>query len=347
MADPSPHPFLRLAWERARAHPDVELAVPLGEGLALDVVPRVGPPFRLQLDALHLETLDADPAERLRALDDLLTRACHPADRPAWEEVAPRLRAIVRPGSTLLRGPQGPGVVARPLGHCLVEIVVDDHDGAATFVTLSSTEAWGLSEDGVRAAAYCNAKLDPAALIAWDPTVEARIWSIEPADGHPTGALCAGQWAALARSHLHGPPIVAAPHADLVLVAGGGDVSAVLRLAETAPREYEAGPKPVSPALYTLDDTGLVPLRVATDHPAFEALEASRVRAWADEVAAQAAAFGVPVQGVGVRQPNGRLATGVRADGPVSLLPEAEVYVDVDPPRGGRVPGSWPPWRQA
>jgi len=320
MAGDELHPFLTLALQRARAHAGVDLALPRAEGLGLDVVPREGPPFRLLLDALHHETLDWSPAQRIAAIDARLDAALRPADPWPWEQARPRLTELVRAASTLANT----DLVTWPVGLGLRAGVAIDTDDAHILVTWSRLDGWGITAAGLRALAAQNARTPE--LTPWDPTEPRGVQC-----GLPDGA------------RLDGLEAFAIPHSGLLLVADREDPASVGRLARTAAREYASGPRPVSPAVY---GAGLEPLRVAREHPAFDAIEQGRVRAWADEVATQAESMGVAVTPVGVRQSDGRLALGVRADPSAPALPEAEVYIDGEGPAGPAVPGTWPAWRQ-
>lgn len=341
--EPAVDPFLRLALERARAHPDVDLALPRDDGLAMDVVPQRGPPFRLDLHGLHLETLDVGPEARAAALDRRLTQACRPPGSiSTWAEARARLLPLVRTGSFVL----GPGaeLLARPAGPCLLELVVLDGPDAYTFVPRQRLIQWGVAADEVFATARRNLTR-PEAFVAWDPSAPSPIWSFEPGDGHPTSRILMPGWLDSLAGRVDGGPVAALPHAGLLLVTGDGDPATLARVALTAAREFETSPQPLSPVLVRASSRGLEVARVEPAHPAFAALEEARVRAWAMDVSAQAEDWGQAVEGVGVRQEDGRLATGARASGEATRLPEAEVYLGVTRPVGALVEGSWPPWR--
>ena len=339
---PERHPFLTLALERARAHADVELALPRDDGLALDVVPRQGPPFRLDLHGLHLETLDAGPEARAAALDRRLTLACRSRELPAsWPAAAPALRVVLRTGALLTNGAD---VVARPVGQCLVEALVLDAPESYSFVTARTLESWGVPAEEVFATARSNLD-DSGSAVTWDPSAPSALWSFEPAAGHAPSRLLLPGWLEGFADRVTGRPVAAAPHASLLLVTGDAHPTTLARIARTAAREYASSPQPITPVLLRSTGPGLEPLRVDPHHPAFEQLEDSRVRAWAMDVSAQAEVWGEPVEPVGVRQEDGRLATGARAREGASRLPVAEVYLGVEAPEGPPVQGSWPPWR--
>ena len=63
---------------------------------------------------------------------------------------------------------------------------------------------------------------------------------------------------------MNGRPIAVVPQRSLLIVAGDGDDAAIKRLAQI---EYDASKTPISPAVYTVDDSGkVVPLVLARDH---------------------------------------------------------------------------------
>jgi hypothetical protein len=326
--------FRALALERARAHPGVELALPHPDDLALDVVPTDGPAFRLSLHTLFARSRDASPEQRLRALDARIAAALSPAEvPPTWAEAAPRLRAVLRAASTL--GPDLREHAARPCLPGLVLAAVIDHPHLVLHVSAAQARGWGQDRGAV-----VDAALGTTAALALEPWDEdAGLWC---SDGLTAGAalLRPGAIAALEAS-LGGPVAVAIPGSDL-LVVGPATPAGVGRLARTAAAEHGAAGQPVSPCLYS--GTPLEPLRVAPEHPAFDALERARIQLWVDEVSSAAHARGVELELAAVRGEDGRLRTAVRSTGQ-TILPVAEITLDGPAPTGPEVPGLWPPWR--
>lgn len=313
---PELRPFVRFVLERARAREDVDLVLPRADGMALDVVPGIGGPFRLDLEELHRSTLDADPGRRSRAVDARLDAALRPLDPWPWERARGQLTLLIRASSTLSH----PDLLTWPVGLGLRAAVAIDDGESLIVVSRARCAGWGLSAEGLRDAVA----LAPPPLEPWDPTDPRGL-----RHGRPDGAALEG--------------VCAIPHSGLLLIVDPADPAALLRLADTAAREYASGPRPVSPAVYLAESGWLEPLRVEPGHPAFEALERSRVQAWADEVAAQAEELGIAMTPLGVRQDDGRLALGVRA-GDARALPEAEIYVDCEAPAGAPIEGTWPLW---
>ncbi len=333
MTDPR-DAFVQLALARARAHEDIELALPHPGDLAIDVVPTDGATFCLTLHTLFVQTRDASPTARADALDRRLHAALAPATAPdAWSDAAPRLRTVLRAASSL--GPDLRDFAARPALPGLVEAAVIDNEFALLYARAEHADGWGQDADGV--VTRGRAQLHDVLFEPWDEA--AGLWCAE----HEYGSAQLLRGGALARlsARLGGPLVAAVPHAQLVLV-GPTDPSTVARLARTADAEYGAGGRPVSPCLYAIEPA--VELRVAADHPAFEALERARARLWCDEVSAAAHALGLDVQPAAIRGQDGRLHTAVRHT-PAAILPEAEVTLHGPAPRGERVPGMWPPWR--
>jgi hypothetical protein len=58
------------------------------------------------------------------------------------------------------------------------------------------------------------------------------------------------------------------PHRALMVISGDGDAAAVARLAQMAEAEFAAAPRPISPAVYSVDaDGNVVPLHLPETHP--------------------------------------------------------------------------------
>lgn len=337
--------FLELARARALAHDGVDQAIARRDDLALDIAPHEGGAFALHLENLYLECRDSSPEERTAALDHRLDLALAPEPGPAtWEDARPRLRSVLRGGGLLQVARGHSGLVARPVGPCLIEALVVDAPETMAYVTAADLEGWGVDGndalDRGRAQLTCAIRKEP-----WDPRAPSPIWSIDGPPGYTASLLLVPGWLDSLAGQVEGDPIVAVPHGDLLIVAGDANPAVVERLAKTANREYGSSAHALCPTLLTLHEGGLFPLRVPPDHPAFSDLEHARVRLWADEVHAQAQEFGEPVEPAAAQRPDGRLLLAVRTTGPATRLPEADVYLDGEPPAGERVPGAWPPWR--
>jgi len=90
--------------------------------------------------------------------------------------------------------------------------------------------------------------------------------------------LVPGMLAALAQ-HVEGKPIAIVPERDQLIVAGDARPEMVARLCEMANAEWEASPRSISPALYTLDDEGrLIPYVRGGDDELAQAVQLGHVK---------------------------------------------------------------------
>ena len=70
------------------------------------------------------------------------------------------------------------------------------------------------------------------------------------------------------RGKVNGNPVAIVPERAKLFVAGDGDVLCLERLLDMAEREYAASRRSISPAMYTVDDTGaVIPLALPDKHP--------------------------------------------------------------------------------
>jgi uncharacterized protein YtpQ (UPF0354 family) len=77
-------------------------------------------------------------------------------------------------------------------------------------------------------------------------------------DSYEASRLLVPGFLASLAPHVEGRPVAIVPERDQLIVAGDHSDSMIARLCETASAEWEASPRSISPALYTVDDDGNV-----------------------------------------------------------------------------------------
>src|SRR6185369_15379006 len=102
----------------------------------------------------------------------------------------------------------------------------------------------------------------------YDDRVDYPLWHVARDDSYESSRLLLPAWLASFAGKVKGKPVAVVPHRSCVVVGGDGDHACLRRLIEFARREYEASPRAISPALYTVDAGGaLAPLVLPGDHP--------------------------------------------------------------------------------
>jgi hypothetical protein len=223
------------------------------------------------LDNVFRETRDLDPDARRERIRRFVRSMAHPdVSAMSWEEVRPKLAPLLRTSSLLsgvIAGDGGP--VNRPFLPFLVECVgIDSNDGIA-YVMPHLVDTWGVTLSDVFAAATENARRffqDDVDL--FDSEAPYPLWHVSRDDSYESSRILVPGWLAAFRGKVTGRPVAIVPHRGLLVVGGDGDDACLRRLVASAKAEFEASPRSVSPALYTVDDRGaVVPLVLPAGHP--------------------------------------------------------------------------------
>jgi hypothetical protein len=241
--------FAEMLRERVRAQPAVAFCRVSAGDLTLELTLHDGSSGAVSLRVAFADWSGAAPAERNAVLAKhaaAIVRARVSAGRE-WQAARLRLRSVLRPSTFEMNTPY----LRRPVLPFIDECVALVDDERTTFVTPASVERWGVPWSDVFAAARSGvANASRSAFRAHADGIWAR--GGREAAG---GVLSAASLDAPHEGVRH-PLVVAVPTWDCIFVAYGDDPPRVTRLAKMASREYEHGARPLSPALYTLDEVG-------------------------------------------------------------------------------------------
>jgi hypothetical protein len=258
----------------ARALPSVTSVERTPEGFGI-LVRLGGKEHTLFLDNLFEETRDLDPEERERRVARLLRAAFQRPPDPgamSWADVRPKLAPLLRP-ATQFGGLPGLAADARPLSRpfapFLLECVgIDSEDGIA-YATPGLVSTWGVGAPEVFAAALENGRAYFTEDVeSYDAQAPYPIFYVARDDSYESSRILVPGWLASFADKVVGKPVAIVPHRGLVIVGGDGDNGCLRRLIDAGKAEFEASPRRISPALYTVDGDGkVVPLTLPAGHP--------------------------------------------------------------------------------
>jgi hypothetical protein len=307
------------------------------------------------------ETRDLGPADRAARIRRFLKILEKPGDGPdVWATRRDRLVPLLRTSSHSRGAPAdaATALLHRPVLPFLIECVGIDAEGSFQLVASSHLAAWNMTAEAVFAAARENASryFQAEHVKIYDDRAPYPLWHVARDDSYESSRLLLPGWLAAFAGKVNGRPVAIVPHRSFVLVGGDGDEACLLRLIETARREYEASPRAISPGLYTVDAAGaVVPLTLAAEHPLAAQVAIGHVLLASSEYRAQGEVLqrrygeGLFVSSyVGVQRKDGSVSSYTTwTEGVPSLLPQAdEIVFVIDPgspsPRSHRLP-----WRRA
>lgn len=238
---------------RVRQHPEVTSAERVPDSFELAV--KVGEvELRLSLDNLFAETREVEPSEKERLFAHFLQSldAAHTPEEP-WEAAAPRLRLVVRAGmSAALQLDLPTPPVTRELVPGLCEQLVVDDPSSLRYVNEADLQRWKVTaEEAMELGRRNLTPLTEDRLVLYDER-PVQLWHLETGDDYEAARVLAPGFLASLRELVEGAPVLIIPTRSLLFVGGAADPAAVKRLAELAEREYFAGPRELSYALYTV-----------------------------------------------------------------------------------------------
>lgn len=189
-----------------------------------------------------------------------------------WSEARLELVPLLRTPRVLAAAPQDAGAqypVHRAFASFLLECVGIDSDRGLAFAHPSHLAAWGVEAADAFAAATENARTHFVDDVApYDAQAPYPIWGVARDDGCESSRLLLPGWLASFRGRVNGRPVAMVPHRSLLVVGGDGDPRCLRRLIDAAKAEFEASPRKISPALYTVDSADrVVPLVMPAGHP--------------------------------------------------------------------------------
>ena len=282
--------FLREVLAVARAIPDLKSVTPLSDvfGLSVDAG---GGERRVFLDNLFAETREVPPEQRPDSIRHFLMQvAVRPDQNLSWDEVCPLLRPVIR--APMLVWPPGDDPTLEPFCReilpCLREHLVLDHEHTMAFVLQFDAKRWGQPDHELYQVAYANMEEEAASGIELFDAEPSPIWHVATGDGYESSRLLLPGFLASFVERVEGRPIAIVPHRSTLFIAGDANPRTVVRLCETARREYAASPRSVSSAVYAVDHRGaLVPYVRTADDEATERVRDAHLEFVGGEYSAQ------------------------------------------------------------
>lgn len=269
---------------------------------------------------------------------------------PSWQDAAPSLMPLLR--SAMFGAFEGAALLAKrpflPYLSLFIGHDADDHIGVTTQNTLAR---WQQSFDSAAARAFDNLRAHLARASDAEPDHQSYdvrspypIWHVARNDSYETSRLALPGYLASFADKVEGKPIAIAPHRGQLIISGDRHSEAVLRLAHLAEQEFQASPRAVSPALYTIDTHGsVVPYRTTPGHPQFSLVERGHyslaLACYAEQKRALEARFEqlgedifVASFTVQANRESGKLSSlGTMTQGVPTLLPETDKVALVTP----------------
>jgi hypothetical protein len=193
------------------------------------------------------------------------------ASAMTWVEVRPKLAPLLRT-PTLFGGIPGffgdKLPISRPFAPFLVECVGIDSEDGISYAAPHMIARWGVQPSDVFAASIENGQAyftDDVA--SFDREAPYPIWHVSRDDSYESSRLLLPGWLASFADKVKGRPVAIVPHRSLLIVGGDGDERCLRRLIESAKGEFQASPRRISPALYTIEKGGkVIPLELPVGH---------------------------------------------------------------------------------
>jgi hypothetical protein len=275
--------------------PFIASAEPATDDYAIDVVNDRDEEFRFFLHNLFAETRDFDPEARDAQITRFLSLlGSRPEVPETWEDAAPKLLPVIRVRTFFDISFSGPNpgkrhLVFRPFLPFLSEAIAVDFEGQLQYATSEQLSDWGV--DAERAFEQASRNLSRFAddgIEPFDTSAPHPIWHVAAGDAYESSRLALPGWLERFAGKVHGKPVAAIPDRSTLLVTGDGDEASLIRLAETAKREFTASPRSISPVLYTQGDAGtVVPFAGSTSKRLADLLRANQILLAATEYHAQ------------------------------------------------------------
>lgn len=270
--------FVELALKTLREHPHVLEAESLaGAGLPVQVRLRSGEEQTLFLRNTLAETREAAPQEKLDRITRLLSLIDHPPQDRSWSEAMTALVPLLRVSTFAQNqgfGAEPPSLrtllVSRSFAPGLRLFLGEDREATISFVTHVALTKWGQDADAALSVAFANLQRHVDSGIdaeIYDADASYPIWTVTRDDSYESSRLALPAYLASFRDKVQGNPIAIAPHRSLLVVSGDGSDRAIVRLCAMAEAEFNASPRSISPALYTVNQAGeIVPFHLPTEH---------------------------------------------------------------------------------
>ncbi len=224
-------------------------------------------PTIMYLSNLYQETRELSPEDkRAKVLRFLGTLEDQDEDW-SWESVASSVVPLLRIATFCAGSPFE--LLKFPFVPHVSLVVGVDRGSSIALASRDKLEEWGLEAEVVREAAYSTLfkHIADSDVEAYDPDAGYPIWYIARDDDYQSSRLALPGFLASFRDRVEGNPIAIIPERSTLIVSGDGRPEAIARLARTAEAEFNASPRSISPAVYTVGMGGAIePLCLPVDH---------------------------------------------------------------------------------
>lgn len=223
-----------------------------------------GEEIQMFLDNLFAETRELSPEHRAETIRRFLGAfQGGGASQVTWEEAQEKLLPVVRSatfGTVLPAGVDGSAkhMVERRTIPFLRELLVLDLPDASMYVQQDHLKEWGVTEEEAFTSAFANLDLIHEVGVELQDEKPSPLWSVDSNDTYEASRLLHPGFLASFSGRVKGRPVAAIPTRAALVITGDGDPAQLSRLCEFAEREFEASPRGITPALYTVDDAGRV-----------------------------------------------------------------------------------------
>ena len=268
--------FLGLCLERLRQNPKVERAEERGERLGINVWMRGGGERQMFVHNLFEETRELSPEEKLNHVEHFIGAMFSSDGDVPWDEAEGSIVPVIR-----MTGFGGFAAEKAPVHLPFLPFVdlflVLDRGASMMYVTSNKLEEWQQPAERVLERAMANLAEHVAAASSDAPDVEPYdesaphpIWHVTRNDSYESSRLAVPGFLAAFRDKVYGNPIAIVPHRSLLVISGDGDPAMIARLVRMAESEFNAAPRSLSPAVYTLGpNDAVVPLELPPEHPSY------------------------------------------------------------------------------
>jgi hypothetical protein len=243
----------------------------------------------IYLNNVYRESEGGNRAERDLRIARLVEMTINADDQPdGWDDVRGSLRPVLRPATFGLTRPAGATTpMSRPALPFLREFVVVDRPTSMAYVTRSSLDKWGVTEEQVFTRARSNLAGIAALPETEPPDGPVLLRFVESGDAYFVARLLVYGWLASLAGRVGGRPVAFAPDQNTLIVTDDSS-DGLEGLFELVEKEYDAAVRGISPAAYTVDEHGeVVPYEAAPGHPLARIAHRAELMLAASEYSAQ------------------------------------------------------------
>jgi hypothetical protein len=265
---PSAQELFTAEVEAALAGIPAVVAVTRADDFALTITTDDERTHTAYLQNVFAETRDMSAAERTGRIERFISVVTEPAPEGlTWDDVRERLVPVVR-GATFWQGVAELKPIRRRFVPFLVNAVGIDSENSFQYVADSHARDWGVDIDAIFTAARENGEQYFDVSDA-EPYGDGAVpmWHVAKDDDYETSRILVPGWLASFEGKVAGRPVAILPSRSRLIIGGDGDERSLAQLIESARREYDASPRSISPALYTVGaQDAVVPLVLPSGH---------------------------------------------------------------------------------